>query len=214
MTSRYQRTSPTSTPARAALVGLLVPYYVAARRNFWAEIKGHLDASPERAATPSSRSTPACWRRGHPGLHQNRRSVVQSYRLDRGHGPVHLTSTYRAIPEPACAMTAVDAPGLSYSSASGRWVPASACSARVAALDATVVDIALPTIGRDFHTGVAARVGNNGRTHVACSAGFRRGALSGALCAVGGLLAAVTSAAHTRTAASSACCGLDASTDS
>ena len=54
-------------------------------------------------------------------------------------------------------MTAVDAPGLSYSSASGRWVLAvSVLGSGIAALDATVVNIALPTIGRDFHTGVAA----------------------------------------------------------
>jgi EmrB/QacA subfamily drug resistance transporter len=54
-------------------------------------------------------------------------------------------------------MTAVDAPGLSYSSASGRWVLAvSVLGSGIAALDATVVNIALPTIGRDFRTGVAA----------------------------------------------------------
>ena len=48
-------------------------------------------------------------------------------------------------------MTAVDAPGLSYSSASGRWVLAvSVLGSGIAALDATVVNIALPTIGRDF----------------------------------------------------------------
>ena len=53
-------------------------------------------------------------------------------------------------------MTAVDAPGLSYSSASGRWVLAvSVLGSGIAALDATVVNIALPTIGRDFRTGVA-----------------------------------------------------------
>jgi hypothetical protein len=56
-------------------------------------------------------------------------------------------------------MTAVDAPGLSYSSASGRWVLAvSVLGSGIAALDATVVNIALPTIGRDFGTGVAARL--------------------------------------------------------
>src|SRR3984957_2894152 len=54
-------------------------------------------------------------------------------------------------------MTAVDAPGLSYASAAGRWVLAvSVLGSGIAALDATVVNIALPTIGRDFHTGVAA----------------------------------------------------------
>jgi EmrB/QacA subfamily drug resistance transporter len=54
-------------------------------------------------------------------------------------------------------MTAADAPGLSYSSAAGRWVLAvSVLGSGIAALDATVVNIALPTIGRDFHAGVAA----------------------------------------------------------
>ena len=51
----------------------------------------------------------------------------------------------------------MDAPGLSYTSASGRWVLAvSVLGSGIAALDATVVSIALPTIGRDFGTGVAA----------------------------------------------------------
>jgi EmrB/QacA subfamily drug resistance transporter len=51
----------------------------------------------------------------------------------------------------------VDAPDLSYSSAAGRWVLAvSVLGSGIAALDATVVSIALPTIGRDFGTGVAA----------------------------------------------------------
>ena len=54
-------------------------------------------------------------------------------------------------------MTAADAPGLAYSSAPGRWVlVVSVLGSGIAALDATVVNIALPTIGRDFHTGVAA----------------------------------------------------------
>src|SRR2546429_6102369 len=54
-------------------------------------------------------------------------------------------------------MTAADAPDLAYSSASGRWVLAvSVLGSGIAALDATVVNIALPTIGRDFQTGVAA----------------------------------------------------------
>jgi MFS family permease len=54
-------------------------------------------------------------------------------------------------------MTAVDAPVLAYSSAPGRWVVAiTVLGSGIAALDATVVNIALPTIGRDFHTGIAA----------------------------------------------------------
>jgi predicted MFS family arabinose efflux permease len=54
-------------------------------------------------------------------------------------------------------MTAADAPALSYSSASGRWVLAiTVLGSGIAALDATVVNIALPAISRDFHTGIAA----------------------------------------------------------
>jgi hypothetical protein len=54
-------------------------------------------------------------------------------------------------------MTAADTPGLSYSSAPGRWVlVVSVLGSGIAALDAMVVNIALPTIGRDFHAGVAA----------------------------------------------------------
>ena len=54
-------------------------------------------------------------------------------------------------------MTTADAPALSYSSVPGRWVLAvTVLGSGIAALDATVVNIALPTIGRDFHTGIAA----------------------------------------------------------
>ncbi len=54
-------------------------------------------------------------------------------------------------------MITVDAPALSYSSAQGRWVLAvTVLGSGIAALDATVVNIALPTIGREFHTGVGA----------------------------------------------------------
>ena len=54
-------------------------------------------------------------------------------------------------------MTTAPAPGLSYSSAPGRWVLAiTVLGSGIAALDATVVNIALPAIGRDFHTGIAA----------------------------------------------------------
>lgn len=53
-------------------------------------------------------------------------------------------------------MTAVGASALSYSSAPGRWVLAiTVLGSGIASLDATVVNIALPTIGRDFHTGIA-----------------------------------------------------------
>ena len=48
------------------------------------------------------------------------------------------------------------APGLKYASATGRWVlAATVLGSGIAALDATVVGIALPAIGRDFHTSVA-----------------------------------------------------------
>jgi MFS family permease len=54
-------------------------------------------------------------------------------------------------------MTTADAPALTYSSGPGRWVLAvTVLGSGIASLDATVVNIALPTIGRDFHTGVAA----------------------------------------------------------
>src|SRR5713101_2350876 len=54
-------------------------------------------------------------------------------------------------------MITVEAPALSYSSAQGRWVLAvTVLGSGIAALDATVVNIALPTIGREFHTGVGA----------------------------------------------------------
>jgi EmrB/QacA subfamily drug resistance transporter len=53
-------------------------------------------------------------------------------------------------------MTAADVPALTYSSAPGRWVLAiTVLGSGIASLDATVVNIALPTIGRDFHTGIA-----------------------------------------------------------
>ncbi|HVB44920.1 MAG TPA: MFS transporter [Streptosporangiaceae bacterium] len=54
-------------------------------------------------------------------------------------------------------MSTTDAAALSFSSAPGRWVVAvTVLGSGIAALDATVVNIALPTIGRDFRTGVAA----------------------------------------------------------
>ena len=54
-------------------------------------------------------------------------------------------------------MTTADAPDLTYSSAPGRWVLViTVAGSGIASLDATVVNIALPTIGREFHTGIAA----------------------------------------------------------
>jgi EmrB/QacA subfamily drug resistance transporter len=54
-------------------------------------------------------------------------------------------------------MTTAAAPTLSYSTAPGRWVLViTVLGSGIASLDATVVNIALPTIGREFHTGIAA----------------------------------------------------------
>lgn len=54
-------------------------------------------------------------------------------------------------------VTTRDAPALSFSSEAGRWVAAvTALGSGLAFLDATVVSIALPAIGRGFQTGVAA----------------------------------------------------------
>jgi hypothetical protein len=85
------------------------------------------------------------------------------------------------------AVTPAEGPDLSYSSAPGRWVLAvTVLGSGIAALDATVVSIALPTIGRDFHASAYLHPD-------ALAAGFRTAVLiSGALCAAGGLLAAVT----------------------
>src|SRR6201993_2831454 len=57
--------------------------------------------------------------------------------------------------EPAAA-TAAMPPGLRMSTAQGRWVvAATVLGSGITALDATVVGIALPAIGRDFHASVA-----------------------------------------------------------
>jgi len=54
-------------------------------------------------------------------------------------------------------MTTADVSDLTYSSARGRWVLViTVLGSGIASLDATVVNIALPTIGREFHTGIAA----------------------------------------------------------
>ncbi len=51
---------------------------------------------------------------------------------------------------------AQEAPGLRFASRAGRWVLfATVLGSGIAALDATVVGIALPAIGRDFHVGVS-----------------------------------------------------------
>jgi len=52
-------------------------------------------------------------------------------------------------------MATSEAPALVYSSGPGRWVLAiTVLGSGIAAIDATVVNIALPTIGRQFHTGI------------------------------------------------------------
>ena len=56
----------------------------------------------------------------------------------------------------AAARPAAGSPGLSYASRTGHWVlAATVLGSGIAALDATVVGIALPAIGRDFHVGEA-----------------------------------------------------------
>jgi EmrB/QacA subfamily drug resistance transporter len=53
-------------------------------------------------------------------------------------------------------MTTAQPPGLTFASSRGRWVVVvTVLGSGIAALDATVVNIALPTIGRDFDTGIA-----------------------------------------------------------
>ena len=54
------------------------------------------------------------------------------------------------------AVAAGDRPLLAYTSAQGRWVLlATILGTTMASIDATVVGIALPAIGRDFHAGLA-----------------------------------------------------------
>ena len=54
------------------------------------------------------------------------------------------------------AVTSSSAAGLSYKSSSGRWVLlATILGSAMASIDATVVGIALPAIGRDFHASLA-----------------------------------------------------------
>ena len=57
---------------------------------------------------------------------------------------------------PAAAPAAAPAGSLRYASARGRWVLlATVLGSAMASIDATVVGIALPAIGRDFHAGLA-----------------------------------------------------------
>ena len=78
--------------AREALASVdPTPYYQEYGQNFWAGVKGHLDAVTERRPRRSSRSTPACWPPRTSRFHHTTTfQIMQSYRLDRGHsGPVH-----------------------------------------------------------------------------------------------------------------------------
>jgi len=75
-------------------------------------------------------------------------------------GPAEIAALDQPVtvngPEQADHRT-IAAPALLLSSAPGRWVVAvTVLGSGIASLDATVVNIALPAIGRDFHTGVAA----------------------------------------------------------
>ena len=61
-----------------------------------------------------------------------------------------------AAPDRPVTTAMPDGDGLSYRSRTGRWViAASVLGSGMASIDATVVGIALPTIGRDFHATVA-----------------------------------------------------------
>ena len=70
--------------------------------------------------------------------------------------PIKPQATTGPFVTSAAAAPEADLPGIRYASPVGRWVlTATVLGSGVAALDATVVGIALPAIGRDFHIGVA-----------------------------------------------------------
>jgi glyoxylase-like metal-dependent hydrolase (beta-lactamase superfamily II) len=69
-----------------------VPYYVAAGENFWAGIKGHLDAVTERAAAPIIAKYTGVLAAADIEIYTTSTTfmIMQSLRLDRGpSGPVH-----------------------------------------------------------------------------------------------------------------------------
>ena len=69
-----------------------VPYYVAGGQNFWAGVKGHLDAVTERAAAPIIAKYTGVLAAAdiEDFTRTTTFQIMQSYRLDRGHsGPVH-----------------------------------------------------------------------------------------------------------------------------
>jgi hypothetical protein len=69
-----------------------VPYYMAGGQNFWAGVKGHLDAVTERAAAPIIAKYTGVLAAAdiEDFTRTTTFQIMQSYRLDRGHsGPVH-----------------------------------------------------------------------------------------------------------------------------
>ena len=69
-----------------------VPYYVAGGQNFWAGVKGHLNAVTERAAAPIIAKYTGVLAAAdiEDFTRTTTFQIMQSYRLDRGHsGPVH-----------------------------------------------------------------------------------------------------------------------------
>src|SRR5262249_16233185 len=98
-------------------------------------------------------------RAGPSGAHGRReargKATEQTPAGDRTSLLAYVMGTSQTAPTCLPDMTTTDAPGLTYSSAPGRWVVVvTVLGSGIAALDATVVNIALPTIGREFHTGV------------------------------------------------------------
>ena len=79
--------------AREALAAVdPVPFYVAAGENFWAGVKGHLDAVTERAAAPVIAKYTGVLAAADIEVFTTTTTfaIMQSLRLDRGpSGPVH-----------------------------------------------------------------------------------------------------------------------------
>ena len=69
-----------------------VPYYIAGGENFWAGVKGHLDAVTERAAAPVIAKYTGVLAAADIEIFTTTTTfqIMQSLRLDRGNlGPVH-----------------------------------------------------------------------------------------------------------------------------
>src|ERR1700692_3023202 len=70
--------------------------------------------------------------------------------------PSRKVVSVTALPDTTQSPGSAGSPGLRLSTPAGRWVvTATVLGSGMAALDATVVGIALPAIGRDFHATVA-----------------------------------------------------------